>query len=395
MQVKVIRKPGWRVAPRLVLTLFCVMSLLTAIGQAQDAAVWQPPDTLEELPVVAELPDLMQLSNGDAVASKADWELRRAEMKAMLQYYQYGHLPPRPERVVASEVSSRALPAGEGVEQRMVLAIGKTQLPMRIAVYKPPVDGRLPVIVREEHALGHIEEVPPILKRGYMFVEFGREDLDPDKPDVVGPAQQAYPEFDWATLAVWAWGAMRVVDYLEQRDDVDLAKIGIVGHSRGGKMALLAGAMDERFALVAPNGSGCGGAGCFRRQDGKVETLELITRPERFGYWFHPRLRHFAGSEDRLPIDQHFLKALVAPRALICTDAEGDLWANPAGNRVTSQAAEAAFQFLDAPNRNALHFRKGSHDLTEHDWQAILDFADWHFRGRRPQNTDRFFQFEK
>ena len=148
---------------------------------------------------------------------------------------------------------------------------------MRIAVYRPPGVGKLPVIIREEHALGHLEEVPAILNRGYMFVEFAREDLDPDKPSVVGPAQQAYPEFDWATLAVWAWGAMRVVDYLETRDDVDREKIGIVGHSRGGKMALLAGALDERFALVAANGSGCGGAGCFRHQEGKVETLDLIT----------------------------------------------------------------------------------------------------------------------
>lgn len=311
----------------------------------------------------------------------------------MIQYYEYGHLPPRPDRVTVEDRTVGPIANCEGTEQRLTLVVGShEQLRMRIAVYKPQTDAKLPVLIREEHALGHIEEVPSILERDYLFVEFAREDLDPDAADIVGPAQQAYPEHDWGTLAIWAWGAMRVVDYLESRDDVDLKQIGIVGHSRGGKMALLAGALDERFSLVAPNGSGCGGAGCFRIEQEKVETLELITRPERFGYWFHPRLRWFADREERLPIDQHFLKALVAPRALICTDATGDIWANPMGNRATSRAAQPVFDLLDVSDHNALHFREGQHDFTPTDWTAILDFADWHFRGRHPNNEERFFQ---
>ena len=186
---------------------------------------------------------------------------------------------------------------------------------------------------------------------------------------------------------------MRVMDYLETCDDVEQSHVGIVGHSRGGKTALLAGALDQRFALVAPNGSGCGGAGCFRIEEGDVETLEIITRPNRFGYWFHPRLREFAGRENELPIDQHFLKALVAPRALICTDALEDEWANPTGNRATSRAAQKVFDLLSARHRNGLHFREGGHDLTEKDWTAILDFADWHFRGKKPKTTTKFRQF--
>ena len=264
----------------------------------------------------------------------------------------------------------------------MTLVLGsQTQLRMRIAVYRPPRAGRLPVIIREEAALGHIEEVPLLMQRGFMLVEYAREDLDPDKPNEVGPAQRAYPDHDWATLAVWAWGGMRVVDYLETRDDVDLDRIGIVGHSRGGKMALLAGALDERFALVAANGSGCGGAGCYRIKNEKCETLAKITEPARFGYWFHPRLRWFENKEDRLPFDQHFLKALVAPRALICTEANEDLWANPLGSRATTRAAQPAFDFLDAKTKNVIHFREGTHDLAPADWKAILDFAEWQFSG--------------
>ncbi|MCA9078828.1 MAG: acetylxylan esterase [Planctomycetaceae bacterium] len=354
---------------------------------------WSPPESLDELPAVSGLPDLMTFADGTPVRSPDDWEHRRDELKAMIQYYEYGHLPPRPDRVTVEDRILGPIANCEGTEERLTLVIGtQEQLRMRIAVYKPQTDGKLPVLIREEHALGHIEEVPSILERGYLFVEFTREDLDPDAADVVGPAQAAYPDHDWGTLAVWAWGAMRVADYLERLDDVDLEQIGIVGHSRGGKMALLAGALDERFALVAPNGSGCGGAGCFRIEQKKVETLELITQPERFAYWFHPRLRWFADQEERLPIDQHFLKALVAPRALICTESTGDVWANPTGNRATSRAAQSVFDLLDVSDHNAVHFRDGQHDLTPSDWTAILDFADWHFRGQRPANEETFFQ---
>ena len=119
----------------------------------------------------------------------------------------------------------------------------------------------------------------------------------------------------------------------------------------------------------------------------------MITQPERFGYWFHPRLRLFAGQEEKLPFDQHALKALVAPRALICTDALGDVWANPAGNRATSKAADDVFRLLGAERRNALHFREGKHDMTSQDWKAILDYADWHFSNTEPEDQERFFQF--
>ena len=106
---------------------------------------------------------------------------------------------------------------------------------------------------------------------------------------------------------------------------------------------------------------------------------------------FHPRLRWFDGKEDRLPFDQHFLKALVAPRALICTEARGDLWANPSGTLVTSKAAQSAFEFFDVPSKNGLHYRDGNHDFTPEDWEAILDFAEWHLLGKKPENPERFW----
>jgi hypothetical protein len=369
-----------------------MMIAVLASASVAIADEWVPPKSPDALPSVPDLPDLFTFADGRRVTTAQSWQLRRTEMKAILQYYQYGHLPPRPDRITVQDFKSRSIPDCRATEERMTLIIGsKARLRMRIAVYIPSKQGKRPVIVREEAELGHLEEVPLLMQRGFLFVEFAREDLDPDKTNVVGPAQQAYPDHDWATLAVWAWGAMRVVDYLESRIDVDLKRIGITGHSRGGKVALLAGALDERFALVAPNGSGCGGAGCYRIQGDKSETLGEITDPKRFAYWFHPRLSWFAGKEDRLPLDQHFLKALVAPRALICTDARGDKWANPLGTQATSKAARPAFELFDAAHKNGLHFRSGKHDFTPADWEAILDFAGWHFFGNRPLHPERFW----
>ena len=185
---------------------------------------------------------------------------------------------------------------------------------------------------------------------------------------------------------------MRVVDYVESRRDLNHEQIVLTGHSRDGKVALLAGAVDERFALVAPNGSGCGGAGCFRDTDSKSESLEQITDPKRFGYWFHPRLRWFVGREERLPFDQHFLKALVAPRPLLCTEARGDVWANPQGTRRTSVAARDAYSFFDAKNKIGLTYRNGQHDQTLEDWRTLLEFANWHLMGKVPSDVMQFWQ---
>ena len=147
--------------------------------------------------------------------------------------------------------------------------------------------------------------------------------------DVPGPAQMAYPEYDWASLAVWAWGASRVLDYLATRPDINADQAVITGHSRTGKAALLAGALDDRFALVVPNGSGCGGAGTYRNAPKGVETLKLITLPNRWKSWLQKDFGRFGDQEARLPFDQHFMRALVAPRPVLSTDGLDDRWANP------------------------------------------------------------------
>lgn len=339
----------------------------------------------------AALPPLFRLQDGNWVKTADQWRQRREELKEIIQIYEYGRLPSRPDRTVVISTSNYVHPNLKIEGKRITLGVGPAaHLQMDIMVYVPENRGKRPAIVREEHRLGVSLQPKEFVDAGFVYVEYAREDLDPDEANSVGPAQAAYPNFDWATIAVWAWGAMRTVDYLETRADVDLSKIAVSGHSRGGKAALLAGALDERFRLVNANGSGAGGAGSFIISGPKCETLELITRPDRFGYWFHPNLRKFKDDTRLLPLDQHFLKALIAPRALICTEAVDDLWANPKGCKATSLAAQQAYQWLGAEEKNGLHFRSGGHANDPRDWKVFLQFALWHFEGKTPKDPSRF-----
>lgn len=357
-------------------------------------AAWKPPSSLELLPVIPELPDLFTMADGTRVSTVEQWNQRRTEIAQMIQYFEYGHLPPRPDQVVAKRLSRAHDESHPGaVRETTQLSIGSQyQLLLDISVHLPKSDKPCPVIVMPVHRISELTCLPMLLDAGYALVQFERDDLAPDQPDKRGPAHIAYPNSDWSTLAVWAWGAMRVVDYLESRTEMDMNRIVVTGHSRDGKAALLAGALDERFAIVVPNGSGCGGAGCYRNTPPTAETLAKITEADRFGYWFHPRLRWFKDQEDRLPFDQHFVKALVAPRALLCTESRDDLWANPIGTRRTSLAARDVYAFLEVEKKLGLSYRDGQHDQALQDWQTLLSFAQWHFFDKVPDDERRFWQ---
>ena len=209
-----------------------------------------------------------------------------------------------------------------------------------------------------------------ILSRGYAFAQFNRVEIAADN------AQAAHAAH--SSIARWAWAYHRAVDALNQQSFIDPAQIAVVGHSRGGKAALLAGATDERIALTSANNSGAGGAGCFRWGAPGAETLaDIVTR---FPHWFGPDFKSYAGREHELPFDQHFLKALVAPRSLLTTEALGDLWANPAGSWLTHLAARRVYEFLGAGERIAIAFREGGHEHSLGDWRTLLDYCDTVFR---------------
>jgi len=308
---------------------------------------------------------------------------QREVIKEALLHYEYGHLAPAPVKSNAVELSAQKVEDIGAIEKELSVSVeGPQKLQYRLILTVPTGKGPFPAVVKGDLCWGRI---PPsilasALRRGYLVAEFDRTQFAPDSEDRTKGVYPLYPENDGAALAGWAWGYHRAVDFLFSQDYVDKKRIAITGHSRGGKAALLAGALDERIALTAPNGSGCGGGGCFRVQGEKSEDIGAITG--RFPYWFHPRLALFVGHVEQLPFDQHFLKALVAPRALLGTEALGDLWANPLGSQVSHQAAREVYRFLGAESRIGIHFREGKHEQNMEDWNVLLDFADAQFYGR-------------
>jgi len=369
------------------LTLALAMGVLLLAANA-DAAVPGPADmpAVDQLPVIQELPDLFLMKDGSRAKTKEDWARRRDELKAMILYYEYGHMPPvaAATNVTATETESKVNDALGATEKKVLLAMGpdrKVQLHVELTIPRGRT-GRLPVIVKGDLCWKKIPEeiLKAAVARGYVVAEFDRTELAPDKNDRTTGVYPVYPDCDWAAEAVWAWGFHRVVDYLVTQDFVDPAHIAVTGHSRGGKAALLAGALDERIALVVPNGSGAGGAATYRVVHPKGETLERVAK--NFPFWFHPRLQTFVGKETRLPFDHHALRALVAPRAVLSTEARGDLWANPTGNQQAHLAALEVYKWLGAADRIGIVYRDGKHEHNLEDWAALLDFADVQFFGK-------------
>ncbi|MFH1742313.1 MAG: acetylxylan esterase [bacterium] len=371
---------GRKTLKRFVFVLFSGLFLVASNALADGSSVHDWPG-VDQLPVVEELPNPFLMNDGSMVRTEEDWLKRREEIKEIILHYSYGHTPPPPDNLTAEIVSSKTVYGGAATEKRILLSMGPDRkVTMRIGMIVPKGGGPFPVILKETSELGHVPIARELIERGYIVAEYVRTDLDPDEKNIVGPAQAAYPDYDWATIAVWAWGASRVVDYFMTLDIVDKDRIAVTGHSRGGKTALLAGALDERITLTVPNGSGAGGAGCYRLLGEGSETLKIITT--NFPHWFHPRLSTFADKVNRLPFDQHFLKALVAPRALLSTESVDDLWANPYGTQQTHLAAQEVYEFLGVCEKIGIHFRRGQHDQTVEDWQALADFADKMFFGK-------------
>ena len=332
-----------------------------------------------QLPSIKELPDPFLFQDGSRVTTRDDWNRRRDELKALVQHYEYGYLPPVPNNVEAQEIGSKEL--ADAVEKQYTLTMGpESRIKTTLHLTVPKGKGPFPVIITGDLSWGKIDDrakgpvVAEAVKRGYMLAEFNRTEIAPDKKEDRGGIWQVYSLDDSSAVAAWAWGYHRVVDYLLTRPDVKKDRIAITGHSRGGKATLLAGAFDERIALTAPNNSGCGGAGCYRLQAEKSEDIAAILK--NFPYWFHPRFRDFIGQVDKLPIDQHSVKALVAPRAFLSTEALGDLWANPEGTQQSHAAAKEVFEFLGAADKAGIYFREGKHEHNYDDWVVLLDFAD-------------------
>jgi hypothetical protein len=388
---------GWRAKPELVTRLAA-----------------QRPDTNYEESRVAPytLPELMVSSDGKgAITTPAQWTPRREAILELFRDTVYGRSPGPPEHLAFTTIEENPRAMDGAATLRRVAIVsrqGQRSHRFELTLFLPNRPGRVPVFLLINNRAASITDptrreksgfwpAEQLVARGYGIAAIQYGDLAPDDKDtfrngimaLFDDASAAKPaRYTWGALAAWGWGASRAMDYFVTDARVDAGHVALVGHSRGGKAALWAGAEDQRFSLVVSNESGEGGAALSRRVYG--ETVERINRA--FPHWFTATYQTYNTRVAALPIDQHMLLASIAPRALYVASADEDLWADPRGEFLSLVASSPAFALwgeppvdadamppLDTPlvrGRRGYHVRTGGHDLTPYDWDRFADFAD-------------------
>jgi hypothetical protein len=418
-------------------TAAAVVAALALVTPAPAA----PPDFPgpDQLPSRPEMPDPLVMLDGTRVTTPADWSAgRRPELKALFEHYMYGKAPAAPDRVAAKvEREDKGFLGGKATLKEVTLTYGLAGTPPIHLLLIVPNDRRGPApvflglnfygnhtVVDDPRVAAPTVWVPErsgtakekektktktkangagsgrgsqvdtwaadtVIGRGYALATFYSGDVAPDHAGHADGVHPHYPGHDWGTVRAWAWGLSRAADYLVSDSDVDRGRIAVVGHSRLGKAALVAGAFDERFRVVIPHQAGCGGSAPSRGTVG--ESVKQIN--DRFPHWFNAAFKQFNDRPDRLPFDQNALVALVAPRAVLFTNATEDTWANPEGQFQVLKAAAPVYALLGAgglaadamPETGKLvtstlgyAIRPGKHSMTREDWSFFLDFADTH-----------------
>ncbi len=362
-----------------------------------------------DLPATAGLPDLLRNDDGSPVITPAQWTARRERMKAVIEHYELGHAPPPPGNVRGEVVRQESVLAGKATYRLVNLTFGPGgSLRLQVALFLPgDGDGIYPTIVHPQFtrtpggyptpgiagsASAQAAPSPeaaaanaaPVLERGYALLTYDYQQGGLDRPDNRASGYfPAFPDYDWGTETAWAWGLSRAIDYLETQPFADKTRLIAVGHSRLGKMVLLAGAFDDRINLCVPAGSGTGGTAAYRftgEGRGGKEGLERIVKV--FPQWYIPRLAEFAGQVEKLPFDAHSLIALHAPRSLLIEDGTDDSSVNLPAVEQSYRAAKPVYVLLGAADRLGIFVRPGGHHLQAEDWAIILDFADQELRGK-------------
>jgi dienelactone hydrolase len=339
-----------------------------------------PPD-FDALPRSNPLPEPLKFLDGKPVRNAQEWRNRRGEIRTLFEKYQWGRMPPKPqiERVVPLDESK-----GEGYIIRNVrLEFGPGgKGTMRVQLMIPDGKGPMPVLI-SPNLQGW---APMLLRRGYISCGYAANDFMDD----ANALAQLYPDYDFALLPRRAWAVQPVIDYLETLPQVDQKRIAMFGYSRDGKMAATAAAIDERIAAVVAGSTGVGGVLAWRSagERGFGEGIESTTRS--FPTWFVPRLRFFAGHEDRLPIDANLLVAMIAPRAVLIEYGLNDEVSNSWGSEQTYHSAMKVYRMFGLPERIGLLRVPGFHGAN--DPEACLDWLDIQF-GRSSARWDNHFLF--
>jgi hypothetical protein len=419
---------------RLFLFVIVPMSILS-LGAAEPFV----PNYDESLIPAYLLPDPLIANDGSPVKTAEEWSARRAELLALFSEHVYGNTPIGKPDGWRATLTKAPVPFLDGLatleEVQIDLFGDPKQAQLHLLVIKPasaaakPVPMFLAINFNGNHT---VHESPQIslatcwvpggkddaeaglvldhratekgrgykatrwsirrmIESGVGLATFCYGDIDPDFDDGfangIHAACGAPGEGEWGSIGAWAWGASRAMDWLVTDPQIDASRVAIMGHSRLGKTSLWAGAQDERFAMVISNNSGCGGAALNRRAVG--ETVGRIT--SSFPHWFTPRFTTYSTKEGDLPIDQHELISLIAPRLVYVASAVEDQWADPRGEFLAAQAAEPVYRLFGktglglgvetaSPTLNhpvgewiRYHIREGKHDVTDYDWEQYIE----------------------
>jgi len=356
------------------------------------------------------LPPLLTALNGTIVKNASEWEkTRRNEILELFRENVYGRVPLTPYTKSYKLVREDKNAMGGAATLKMVditITSDNKSLVIHLILFVPNkvnkpvpvyllIDNRGPENTDPDRKVkSEFWPAEEMIARGYAAAVFSNADVDPDNFDdfkngIHGLLDRGVRQPDsWGTIAAWAWGASRCMDYFETDKDINSKKVAVVGHSRGGKTALWTGAEDQRFAMVVSNESGCGGAALARRRFG--ETVARINTA--FPHWFCSNYKKWANNENAMPVDMHMLLALIAPRVLYVDCASDDLWGDPRGSYLALYYSLPAFQLYDmntsipevmpplnkqvTAGKVAFHIRDGNHNMLMKDWNWFMDFSD-------------------
>ncbi len=374
-----------------------------------------------------DLPPMLLSADGKRITTPEEWKtLRRPEILSLFSEHVYGRIPEaespiRTEYEVLSTEPKFMKGRATRSDVRIRFENDKGEAKMVVLVYTPqqaskpaPVlmlhsfdDTRSSGLYEHPDSPGFLKNGWPLgdlLDRGFGLVVVYQQDLvghnEIEFQKGIHPlfykTGQSFPKAnEWGVLGAMAWGAMRTLDYLETREDVDHTRVAIMGHSKCGKAALWTAAQDERFALAVSAQSGCAGAALWRRNFG--ETMEKMVT--RFPYWLCRNAWKYADLEKDLPVDQHMLLASIAPRPVYVYSGVEDRWADPRGEYLGAYHAGEAYRLLgktglsseaSPPVGEAItksdvgyHLRAGGHSVAPYDWARVLDFMGYHFLEKR------------
>jgi pimeloyl-ACP methyl ester carboxylesterase len=395
---------------------FLGAGVLLLIGHSRGKAEEPYPDD-PAMPAYV-LPDALRLNAGGEIDTAEQWKTaRRGEVLELFRTHVYGRVPATKydQAFHVAHEDTQAL-GGAATLRQVHIRISRHEkfLTIRVNLFFPnhaaqPIPTFLLICNRGAENIDATREkksefwpVEEGIARGYAMAAFLNADVDPDRHDgfqngihrILDEGKR--PADAWGTIAAWAWGASRVLDYLRTVPQLDPDRVAVIGHSRGGKTALWAAAEDERFSMAISNDSGCGGAALSRRRfEGREQVARIVTA---FPHWFCANFKTFADREDELPIDQHELIALISPRAVAVGSASEDRWADPRGEFLSIVHAAPVYKLFGYEalgttklpgiggavhgDRAHYHLRPGKHNLILADWQHYWDFADRVYAGK-------------